>query len=323
MFSELFDFKYHSCLLWVFVIGLFLNTANAQILYSISGTSLDAYSNVSNGNQISDATLSHSVYFKNPALLDSINFGLLNFTYSRQISNNIINAGYQIKNNKKLNTSVFIGSNSISDFIETDQIGNVIGKYGISSSQLGIILSKSQGNFKLGFSNRLIINSLAGIVRFGNLVDFGGQFVHPIKDLKFAFCINNVDLIVKKNQYNFPFEPLDINIGLSVKPKYMPVRIHWGVGRRLMGINKQNIDYNKNITNLGQYKGLIQTDILMHKSLSLLAGINLFSGFNGVVKKSISFGLVFMKDNFGFSVSNRKEFGLYNSLSFSLYIATK
>ncbi len=323
MFSELFDFKYHSCLLWVFVIGLFLNTANAQILYSISGTSLDAYSNVSNGNQISDATLSHSVYFKNPALVDSINSGLLNFTYSRQISNNIINAGYQFKNNKKLNTSVFIGSNSISDFIETDQIGNVIGKYGISSSQLGIILSKSQGNFKLGFSNRLLMNSLAGIFLFRNNIDFGGQFVHPIKDLKFAFCINNVGLIVKKNQYNFPIEPLDINIGLSVKPKYMPVRIHWGVGRMLMGINKQNIDCNKNITNLGQYKGVIQTDILMHKHLSLLSGLVFYSNLQGSIEKSIALGLVYMNNKYGFTISNRKELGLYNILSFSLYIATK
>lgn len=303
----------------IFLCFLCCNCSLAQFI-SLEND-FDAYSSISCSKQVSDKSIKQRVVFTNPALLDSFSYKNLNLTYSRFLNSNNFNVAYHYQKKRKFNSAIFINSFAFNNLPELNEFGEKLGTYNIGMYQAGHLCSISQGNYKIGITNRLKVNNLAGQISFASYLDFGVQFVHPIKDLKIGFSFNSIDLSINNNQYINWSEPLSVNLGFSFKPKYMPIRIHSGFGSNYIK-NKTYVQYsmlNSQFLNFA----FLQPDFLIHKNLLLTAGLFINKNTKYNVEKSISIGAVFQKENYGFGFTARKDLRLYNYLIFSSYIAIK
>jgi hypothetical protein len=108
---------------------------------------------------------------------------------------------------------------------ETDEAGNVIGEFNAADYAFTVGKTWSSGNFRVGINTKIIGSNIASYSAFGLAADLGGMFVHPEKDLQVGLVMSNLGFTLKNylSQNNLKM-PFDVRLGVSFKPKYMPVR---------------------------------------------------------------------------------------------------
>jgi len=125
--------------------------------------------------------------------------------------------------------------------VETDDIGNVIGEFRAADYGISAGYGHSLGAFTLGGTVKLVGASVDSYQTWGMAFDWGGVFRHPKEDLTIGFVVKNLGFL----KQNFsgavdPILPLDVRAGLTVKPKYMPIRFSATVHH----LNKFDMVYN-------------------------------------------------------------------------------
>lgn len=171
--------------------------------------------------------------------------------------------------------------------VETDDIGNVIGEFRAADYGVSAGYAQTLGSFTVGGTAKLVGASVDSYQTWGVAFDWGGIFKHPKEDLTIGFVVKNLGFL--KQNFNGalkPTLPLDIRVGLTVKPKYMPIRVSvtaHHLNRFDMVYNDPNLfytyDYNGNklpkktgiAEKLGRHLA-IGVEALIHPNLRIIAG---------------------------------------------------
>lgn len=240
------------------------------------------------GINISKSQTDPNAFVQNPALLDTAENNLLGVNFLPYLGGIKYTSAAFVKKIKNQPFGLAIQHIDYGDFIQTDAAGNVLGKFSSSDNAISLSHARRQGNITFGgnlkFVNSVIENYAASAI----LLDFGGIFKHPTQDLTLGIAVKNIGMRLKNfTPSDSPNLPLDVQMGLTFKPKYMPIRFSitahhlykydiayldkTAVKKDLSG----NIIENKinPIDNLGRHF-IVGTELLLSKNLNILLGYN-------------------------------------------------
>lgn len=189
------------------------------------------------------------------------------------------------------------------------------------SGETVLVISKSHtvSAFTLGVSLKGVFSSIAGYRSNALLMDMGGTFRHPKKDLTVGLAIKNIGFVLSEysetSDTNLPF---DVQAGITFKPKHMPLRFSI-TGYNLAYPGKAFNDPSDKEDDSGAMSKVMQhinfgAEVLLHKNVNILLGYNVLKQKELKTDNQgggIAFGAVFKIKGFdiaisrsGYSVSN-------------------
>jgi hypothetical protein len=123
------------------------------------------------------------------------------------------------------------------DIQSFDNEGFLNGEFSIAEYAFSLSHSRAFGPFQAGASLKLAVSDIAAFNASALLLDLGGTFKHPEKDLTVGLAVKNLGFLLSDyTEGNDSLLPLDIQLGLSYKPEFMPFR--FSVTAR--NLNRQN-----------------------------------------------------------------------------------
>jgi hypothetical protein len=124
---------------------------------------------------------------------------------------------------------------------ETDDAGNVIGEFRAADYSIAVGYHHSIGPFSVGATAKLVASSIESYTTWGLAMDWGAAFRHPKKDIVIGILAKNLGFL-RQNYYSGTelILPLDLRLGISFKPLYMPVRF----SATIHHLNKFDMVYN-------------------------------------------------------------------------------
>ncbi|MCF0064141.1 type IX secretion system protein PorQ [Dyadobacter sp. LJ419] len=215
------------------IIFGFERTAQAQ---SIGGRSkLDflqlpaqAKSNALGTHHVTISGNDPALFIQNPALLDSSKANNVSINLMPYLADTrFVNAAYARRVGKSAGVwAVGLQYLNYGTMVETDDIGNVIGEFRAADYGLSAGYGHSIGAFTVGGTLKMVGASVQSYNVFGLALDWGGVFKHPEQDLAIGFAVKNMGF-VKQNYSGLsdPALPLDVRLGITFKPEYMPIRV--------------------------------------------------------------------------------------------------
>jgi hypothetical protein len=185
------------------------------------------------GGNVVSATRPDGVYFgQNPALADSLMANELSLSYmpylaaARHISGQyglpVGNAGA----GRPSGWAVGLQYLSYGQFELTDAAGNALGTFTAQDYALGLTHARTEGNFSLGATVKLVGSGIETYSALAILGDFGGVFRHPNGRLTVGLSARNAGVLLKNYFAGSDVDlPFDLLLGLTLKPRYAPVRL--------------------------------------------------------------------------------------------------
>lgn len=240
------------------------------------------------GMNISKSQKDPNAFVQNPALLDTAENNLLGINFLPYLGGVRYTSVAFVKIIKKQPFGLAIQHIDYGDFLQTDAIGNILGKFSASDNAITLSYARRQGNITFGGNLKFVNSVIESYSASAILLDFGGIFNHPIQDLTFGIAVKNIGMRLKSftpsNNSDFP---LDVQIGITFKPKYMPVRFsitaHHLYKYDIAYLDKTiikkdlsgNIIENKIsvIDNLGRHF-ITGAELLLSKNFNILLGYN-------------------------------------------------
>ena len=286
------------------------------------------------GINISKTQCDPNAFLQNPALLDTSENNLVGINFLPYLGGVKYSSAVFIKSFKKQPFGIAVQNISYGDFQQTDASGNILGKFSANDVAITLSHSRRQGNITFGGNLKFVNSVIENYSASALLLDFGGVFKHPKQDLAYGITVKNIGMRLKNfTPLDDPNLPLDVQMGVSFKPKYMPVRFSFTahhlykydvtyldktiVKRDLSG----NIIENKvsTIDNLGRHF-IVGAELLLSKNFDIILGYNhlrnrelsqqFIGGFSG-----FSIGFLFKTKfiNFSYSYSGYNTAGNLNS----------
>lgn len=167
-----------------------------------------------------------SMFFQNPALLDSSMVKKFSFTYNPYFAQiRQFTASYVFQTKKLGIWAIGIQDLSYGSFVQTDPSGLLLGDFRANDFAINIAKSHKLGNFTLGVNLKWLGSQIESYNAHALVLDFGGIFQHPEKDFVAALSFKNLGFLVSDYAETSASEiPWDIRLGLSFKPQFMPFR---------------------------------------------------------------------------------------------------
>lgn len=230
-----------------------------------------------------------ALFLQNPALLDSTKINNVSLNLMPYVADTkFVNMGYANRIRKTGGIwAVGLQYLNYGTMQETDDIGNVVGEFRAADYGLSAGYGHTLGAFTLGATAKLVGASIESYQTWGMAFDWGATFRHPREDFTVGFVAKNFGFLKQNyNGANTPALPLDIRLGLTFKPKYMPVRASLTVhhlNRFDMVYNDPNLFYTYDINGnklskkvgiaekLGRHLSL-GAEILAHPNFRILLG---------------------------------------------------
>lgn len=282
-------------LLYAILVLLILSSkiAVAQIGGVSSFKSLDLPSNPITtglgGINVSVNEANPSEILNNPALLDTSDVKHISLNITPYFSGaNFGNLSYAGLLGKQL-LAGGIQYNSLGTFVQTDNFGNEIGTFTVNDLAFYLSHSRKQGNITFGATLKYASTSFVDYQSGAIVADLGAYFKHPKIDLSYGMCVKNIGLYSNSNQYTDenPSLPFDVQLGLTYKPMYMPVRFSFQAHH----IHQYNISYldnsqirydlfgNRIVEKIGFMDNLFRhfifgTEIVLDKGFQILLSYN-------------------------------------------------
>lgn len=240
-------------------------------------------------NHLTNSGHDPALFLQNPALLDSGNVNNASINLMPYLSGSkFVNVAYATPMKKTAgNLGVAVQYLNYGTMQETDDIGNVIGEFRAADYSIALGYGHRIGPFALGVSAKLAASTVESYTTWGIVSDWSGIFHHPKHDLSIGFLVKNVGLI--RQNYNSlldPQLPLDMRLGATFKPTYMPIRftatIHH-LNKFDMVYNDPNLFFTYDINGirsprkigtaekLGRHLSL-GAEILLHQNFRILLG---------------------------------------------------
>lgn len=175
------------------------------------------------------------------------------------------------------------------DIQSTDILGNDLGTINPQEYAISIGKSFTQRYFRMGTALKFAGSNLGAYNSHALMLDLGGTFVHPKKQLTASLLFKNmgfaIDKYTKGSDFNLPFQVVG---GLTFKPEHMPMRFSF-TGHNLQAWDVQYLDPTNTFTidNDGNkiagekqfseklFRHLnVGTEFLLGKNLNLRMGYN-------------------------------------------------
>lgn len=273
-------------------------------------------------------------FLQNPALLDSSANNLFAINYLPYFSGIKYSSVTYVNSIKKNTFGLGIQYYGYGEFQQTDAAGNILGKFSVNDVALTLSHARKQGNITFGGSIKFVNSVIESYTASAILMDFGGVFKHPKQDLSFAIAVKNFGIQLKNfTPTDNPDLPLDVLMGVTFKPQYMPVRFSvtahhlykYDITYLDKTIIKKDLSGNIIETKVNPVDNMarhfvIGTEILLSKNFSILAGYNHLrsrelsqqniGGFSGF---SVGFLLKSKLINFSYSHAGYNTAGNLNS----------
>lgn len=134
-------------------------------------------------------------------------------------------------------------------FTETDAAGNVLGTFSAGEYAATVAHARTQGAYTLGVALKLIGSNIANYSSYAAAVDLGGLWKHPEHDWTIGLVVRNAGLVLKRYESG-PGQgglPLDVQLGTTFKPKFMPLRFSITAHH----LHQPDIAYNDPLLNAG------------------------------------------------------------------------
>ena len=168
-----------------------------------------------------------TMLFGNPALLNADMDGRLALSYVAYVADiKQSTAAYVFNTQKAGRFGIGITYLNYGQFERYDAAGNSLGTFGANEYPVGVSDSYTKGKFTFGLTTKLAVSSLDGSRSLAGVGDAGVVYKHPRADFTAGLAVKNVG-------YQFsPYPgtdrgplPLDVQIGGTIKPEHMPVRL--------------------------------------------------------------------------------------------------
>lgn len=180
------------------------------------------------GNNISLDDNDLNLVYHNTSLLDTNMDNHAVFNYVNYFSD--INYGYvaYAKNIEKYGMfAAGLHHINYGKFIEADETGQTYGNFFAYDYALNLYWAKRLDSlFSIGAELKPILSAYEDYTSFGLAVDLGATYHNPKRGIALAIVVNNIGTqikpFVKGNYEKLPFE---IQLGISKKLKYAPIRL--------------------------------------------------------------------------------------------------
>ena len=159
-----------------------------------------------------------------------------------------------------------------------DETGRETLQYDADETAVVIGRTHQIRNFRLGASVKGVFSNIAGYRATAVLLDIGGIFQHPEKDLVVGLVLKNMGIVVSDytntRSLNVPF---DVQAGVTFKPEHMPLRFSF-TGYRLsesdlLATADATAERYSALENVFSHLSF-GAEILLHRNVEVLAGYN-------------------------------------------------
>jgi hypothetical protein len=179
------------------------------------------------GTNVSSRNDDPTMLFANPALLNADMDGRLALSYVAYVADiKQSTAAYVFDTKKAGRFGLGITYLTYGALDSYDAAGNSLGTFSINEYTVGLSDSYTKGKFTFGATTKLAVSGIAGSRSVAGVADLGVLYKHATQDF-------TVGLAMKNAGYQFtPYPgtergklPLDVELGATVKPEHMPVRM--------------------------------------------------------------------------------------------------
>lgn len=159
-----------------------------------------------------------------------------------------------------------------------DIIGNQTGSYNSGETTLVIGKSHQVNFFRFGINLKGTFSNLAGYRASALMLDLGGAFVHPSKDLNIGLVIKNVGVVLDEYSPTSSSQlPFDVQAGITYKPEHMPLRFS-ATAYRLTDykVPYEGIVSGEELNTLDKVMSHLTfgAELLIHRNVNILFGYN-------------------------------------------------
>lgn len=143
--------------------------------------------------------------------------------YFANVSNTSVSYATDIKNTGTwaFNLSYF----NYGEIESYDEAGFLQGLVSVKEYAFSAGYAMQFGAFSAGANAKLAVSDLASFQASAFMLDLGGTFKHPEKDMTIGLLVRNLGFLMSDyTDVNNSQLPLDIQLGFSYKPEFMPLR---------------------------------------------------------------------------------------------------
>jgi hypothetical protein len=159
-----------------------------------------------------------------------------------------------------------------------DEAGLELGSF--KSGETALVISKSHqiSSFRLGANLKAVFSNIAGYRSSAVMMDIGGVFKHPQKDLTVGLVIRNFGFVLSEyTETSDTTIPFDVQAGVSFKPEHMPVRV--SVTAYNLTSNQAYDNPDDSEDDVSSFGAIIQhvnfgAEVLLHRQVNVLLGYN-------------------------------------------------
>ena len=231
-----------------FIALLFIGSSSslyAQIggryVFEFLGNPQSARLTALGGSQITVVDEDISLAMSNPALLNEKSNNQFTFNHNfhfADISNGHIAFGKSLKYLGGIHSHVAVSYVSFGDFVAADEIGNAIGEFSGSETAITVGASKQLNErIALGVNLKGVFGNLESFSSSGIGLDVGLLYTRPESNIKVGMVVKNIGTQLTAYGTETGILPLDVQIGVSNRLKYLPFRFtiiahqlqRWGI----------------------------------------------------------------------------------------------
>ncbi len=231
------------------------------------------------GINVSRADLSVSYSQSNPALISDTLSGWASANHLFYFADiGFSSFSYQHAFNRVGAFNFSINHMSMGSVEGYDIFGSATGVFDAGETTLVMGKSHQVNAFRLGVNLKSVFSNIAGYRGSALLVDIGGAFVHPTKEITIGLAIKNIGFVMSEfSALSSSSLPFDVQAGITYKPEHMPVRISTTV-YRLVDFNIPYLDpgLNEKPSTLDKVTSHLTfgAEVLAHKNVNILIGYN-------------------------------------------------
>ncbi len=156
-----------------------------------------------------------------------------------------------------------------------DASGTPEGTFTASDWAISAGYGKSFGPYAAGALLKWASSGIAGYRASALLIDAGGRFRHPEKDLTIGFVIRNLGVSLGRYDAESADLPLDIQIGAAFKPQFMPFRFYLQAHH----LQQPQLEQNSNKEAPGGF-GKVMRHVTVGSELVISKNVHLRFGYN-------------------------------------------
>ncbi len=219
-------------------------------------------------------------FFSNPTLVSDSLKGFASAGYQFYVAD-VGHATFSYAHNfKKIGTLSFgVQHLSYGSLKGYDATGHAIGDY--RSGETALVISKSHqiSNFRIGANFKMAFSNLAGYRASAMMLDIGGVFIHPKKNLRVGLVIKNFGVVLSDYSNSSDAKlPFDVQLGVTFKPEHMPLRFSF-TGYNLASSNITYYNSTADAEKPGALDKILRrinlgAEVLLHKNVNVLIGYN-------------------------------------------------